>query len=269
MSNHNPFEAPAAPSQGKMTFGTLRIITNRVNLETGAILTVSDLGIDPDPDSHLNKITDDNGNLKEFRGKRATPNGKSTHVITVITTRAKQGHMYNAARDFMYFDNDVCQRAAMPALKKHFGSQLKGIVGKTAEVQAEVVEIKEKDKKGKIDPMTGEVRIYARQAFKVVKVFKTADEREAASDAFYSQFSQTSDEIADEIPGFDAEIDAPVPGIDKPVGMTKPAAEALLPTLWAASGQDKAKFTAQLEGMPVVLEAVGGINAPEIQAYLI
>ena len=96
-----------------------------------------------------------------------------------------------------------------------------------------------------------------------VNTVSTGDD---ARTAFFSQFQQSgaeiAGEIADEMFGED-----PIPfGEDKPVGMTKEAATALLPTLYAASGQDKDKFLAQLNGMPVVLTALGGIDAPEIAA---
>jgi len=254
----NPFDAPAAQSEGKMAFGTLRVFTNKVNLTKGASYIAEALGIDPDPASPLNRLTYKDGNLYEFKGKQKLPNGQHTHVILVITRRASDGRIYNDFRDFMYWQNDVCQRVTIPSLQKFFGAKLDNIWGgkKSAEVQAEVVEI---DDKG-----------YTRQAFKIIKVFNTQDEREAAETKFFGQFNQSGAEIADDIPGFE---DEPIPwGADgkpvesAPVGMTKDAAAALLPTLYAASGQDTDKFLAQLNGMPVVLAAIGGIDAPEIVA---
>ena len=249
----NPFDQPAAPSKGRMMFGPLRIVTNKVDLEKGALYIVDALGIDPDPNSPLNRITDESGNLREFKGKRLTPSGQHTHVIVVITTRSKDGQLYNACRDFLYWDRDKSQKVTMPSLRAFFGRLLEGVTnGKSAEVQAEIVEIPDKQ--------------WTRQAFKVVKVFKDQAEREAAETAFFSQFNQaqTPNDIVDEMLGED-----PIPfgnDDDKPVGMTKEAAVALLPTLWTASGQDKAKFIAQLSGMPVVLTALGGADAPEVVA---
>jgi len=255
----NPFDQPAAPSKGRMMFGPLRIVTNKVDLERGALYIVDALGIDPDPNSPLNRITDESGNLREFKGKRLTPSGQHTHVIVVITTRSKDGQLYNACRDFLYWDRDKSQKVTMPSLRAFFGRLLEGVTnGKSAEVQAEIVEIPDKQ--------------WTRQAFKVVKVFKDQAEREAAETAFFSQFQKTGAEIAGDIPGFDdkpmpwGDDGEPVAQDDKPVGMTKEAAVALLPTLWTASGQDKAKFIAQLSGMPVVLTALGGIDAPEVVA---
>jgi hypothetical protein len=256
----NPFEDGPAQSEGKMAFGTLRVFTNKVNLVKGAEYIVDDLGIDPDSNSSLNRLTDKNGNFWTFRGKQKVSNGQHTHVIPVITRKASNGHLYNDFRDFMYWQNDVCQRVTIPSLQAHFGPKLAGIWGKSAEVQAEVVEVED-----------GE---YKRQAFKIVKVFKDRAEREAAEQAFFAQFNQTGAEIADEIPGFDPEIDAPVPGIDKPVGMAREDAVKLLSTLWAAAGQDKDKFLAQLEGMPVVTAALGipeaapVDSAPEVKAII-
>lgn len=256
MSNQNPFDKPAAPSI-TTHFGTLRVITNQVELKKGASYIIDALGIDPDPDSQLNKITDDKGNLKEFRGKQLSPGGRNTHVIVIITTRNKDGLLYNACRDFMYWGKDVCQRMTIPSLQAHFGHKLGGIFNKSAEVHAEAVEIED--------------RGYFPQAFRIVKVFKTQAEREVAEQAHFSQLhqaeAQTADQIADEMLG-----EEPIPfgdEDDKPIGMSKSAAEALLPTLWTASGQDKDKFLAQLNGMPVVLDALGDIDAPEIAAFLI
>lgn len=250
-SSTNPFDQPAAPSEPRKTFGTLRILTKKVNLLKGASYIVDDLGIDPDPSSHLNKLTDQNGNLKEFRGKQVTPSGMHTHVIVILTQQNKDGQSYNACRDFMYWDKDVCQRVTIPSLQTFFGSKLKGITqNKSAEVQAEIVEIPD-----------GE---YTRQAYKITKVFKTQAEREAVETAFFAQFNQTPDQIGDEMLGED-----PIPfgdEKDKPVGMSKDAATALLATLWTASGQNKDAFVAQLNGMPVVLTALGGIDAPEVVA---
>jgi len=240
-----------------MAFGTLRVFTNKVNLVKGASYIADALHIDPDPASPLNRLTYKDGNLYEFKGKQQVPNGAHTHVIPVITRRASDGRIYNDFRDFMYWQNDVCQRVTIPSLQKFFGAKLAGIWGKSAEIQAEVVEI---DDKG-----------YTRQAFKIVKIFKTQAERETAETAFFSQFQQSGAEIAGDIPGFE---DEPMPwGADgkpveasAPVGMTKEAAANLLDTLWVASGQDKDKFLAQLNGMPVVLAALGSIDAPEIVA---
>jgi hypothetical protein len=256
-TSSNPFDKPAAASEGRMAFGTLRVFTRKVNLTKGAEYIIDNLGIDLDnPDGPLNRLTDRNGNLWTFRGKQLTPNGSHTHVIPVITRRASDGRLYNDFRDFMYWQNDVCQKVTMPSLQKFFGQKLGGIWNKTAQVQAEVVEVEDGD--------------YKRQAFKVIKVFKTKEDREAAETKFFSQFQQIGTEIADDIPGFGNEMDGedPIPfgNDDKPVGMNKEAATALLPTLWAASGQVKDKFLDQLNGMPVVLTALGGIDAPEIQA---
>lgn len=251
----NPFEDGPAQSEGKMAFGTLRLFTEKVNLVKGAEYIMDDLGIDPDPSSPLNRLTDKSGNFWAFRGKQKDSHGAYTHVIPVITRRASDGRLYNDFRDFMYWQNDVCQRVTIPSLQQFFGPKLKGVFDKSAEVQAEIVEIQDGQ--------------YTRQAFKVVKVFKDQAEREAAETAFFSQFQQSGAQIADEIPGFDPEgVDAPVPWEDdnKPVGMSKDDAVKLLSTLWMASGQDKDKFLAQLNGMPVVLTALGGIDAPEIVA---
>lgn len=250
--SQNPFVHPPAEQEGKMAFGTLRVYTNKVNLTKGAEYIMDSLGIDPDPDSSLNRLTDKSGNFWAFRGKQKAPNGTHTHVIPVITRRASDGRLYNDFRDFLYWQNDVCQRVTIPSMKQHFGQKLEGIFGKSAEVQAEVIEIEDGD--------------YTRQAFKILKVFKTKEEREAAETAFFSQFQQGADEIADEIPGFN---DEPMPWEDqepKKVGMSKEQAVALLPTLYAASGNDKEKFLKQLEGMPVVVEALGGLDAPEVTA---
>ena len=241
----NPFDQAPAESEGKMAFGTLRVFTNKVNLVKGAEYIMDSLGIDPEPDSPLNRLTDKSGNLWTFRGKQNTSNGSHTHVIPVITRKASDGRLYNDFRDFMYWDKDVCQRVTIPSLQKHFGAKLAGIWGKSAEVQAEVIEVED--------------GAYKRQAFRIVTVFKTREERETAETAFFGQFQQTADQIADEMMGEDPiPWDADGKPIESaPVGMSKEAATALLPTLYAASGQDKDKFLAQLSGMPVVIEALG------------
>lgn len=250
----NPFETPATESEGRMSFGTLRIFTNKVNLVKGASYVVNALGIDPDPNSPLNCLTDKNGNLWELRGKQLASNGMHTHVLVVITQRASDERLYNNFRDFMYWQADVCQRVTMPSLKQHFGDKLQQIWGKSAEVQAEIVEIEDGG--------------YTRQAFKILKVFDSPEARQKAEEAFFSQFHQTGDNIADEIPGFE---DESVPWDENDGGgevkMSKQQALDLLPTLWIASGQNFEKFKTQLEGMPVVTAALGGIDADEIKAY--
>lgn len=260
----NPFEQPAAESEGRMAFGALRVFTRKVNLTKGASYVLDALGIDPDnPDSPLNRLTYKDGNLYEFKGKQLAPAGNNTHVIVVITQRASDGRIYNNFRDFMYWDKDKSQKVTMPSLRAFFGRLLEDVVaGNSAEVQAEIVEIQDKQ--------------WTRQAFKIVKRFKDQAEREAAETAFFSQFQQTGAEVAAEIPGFE---DEPMPWSDDgkpvvtapsdaPVSMTKKQAVDLLPALWIASGQDKSKFLAQLagDGMTVVLAALGGIDVPEITA---
>jgi len=231
----NPFDAPAPEGgQQKFYFGRLRIVTNKVNLVKGASY------VEPG-------LTGKNGEPWEFRGKMKVDDGQHTHVIPIIQARNSSGQDYNAFRDFMYWGSDPVYRVTFPSLKEHFGEKLEGIWGKSAFVQAEVVDV---DDNG-----------YSKQAFQIVKVFKDRQEMEAAETAHFAQFNQTPDEIANDIPGFDEPED------DKPVGMTKEQAVNLLPTLHAASGGDYEAFRKQLEGMPVVVAALGGIDAPEVKAY--
>jgi hypothetical protein len=231
----NPFDAPPPEGgQQKFYFGRLRLVTNKINLVKGASY------VEPG-------LNNQNGKPWEFRGKMKADSGQHTHVIPIIQAKNSSGQDYNAFRDFMYWGSDPVYQVTFPSLKEHFGDKLDGIWGKSAFVQAEVVDV---DDNG-----------YSKQAFRIVEVFANRQAMEAAETTHFAQFSQTPEEIADDIPGFDE------PGDDAPVGMTKEQAVNLLPTLSAACGGDYEKLKAQLEGMPVVVKALGGIDAPEVKAY--
>lgn len=162
MVSDNPFENEPENSGGKMVFGTYRMVTNRIDFETG------NAGYS-DP-----RYTDKNGQPRHFKAKVLNPKSKNVHVIQDLTCTAKDGHTFVQFRDFMYWAKDVCHQAAMPSHKEHFGPKLEGIYGKTAEVQVELIEL---DDKG-----------YNRQCFKIVKVFKNIAERESARDSYFSKF---------------------------------------------------------------------------------
>lgn len=273
MSKHQDeglFDQPA-DEETKTRFGMLRIFARRVKLEKGASYIMDDLDIDPDnPDSPLNRLTDNSGNLWEFRGKQPTPGSMTRHVVVVVSCTDRNSEPYNEFQDFMMFKSDACYRVTFPTLEKFFGGhKLPDIwgAGKTAHVHAEVVKFTEAGKGG---------QDFNRYALRIVKAFKDQAEREAAETAFFSQFQQTGAEVAGEIPGFE---DKPMPWgddgkpvvtapTDAPVTMSKETALTLLKPLWIASGQDVNKFLAQLagDGMKVALAAMGGIDAPEIVA---
>jgi hypothetical protein len=209
-------------------------VTNKINLVKGASY------VEPG----LNR---QDGTPWEFRGKMKADNGQHTHVIPIIQAKNSSGQDYNAFRDFMYWGSDPVYQITFPSLKEHFGNKLEGIWEKSAFVQAEVVDV---DDNG-----------YSKQAFKIVLVFPNRQEMETAETAHFAQFNQGAEQIADDIPGFDEPED------DAPVGMTKQQAVDLLPTLFAASGNDYEKFEEQLEGMPVVITALGGLDVPEVTDY--
>jgi hypothetical protein len=232
----NPLAGPPPEGgQQKTYFGKMRLVTNSVDLVKGAAYAEAGL-------------TDRDGNPYEFRGKLKKDDGagQHTHVIVVIQAKNRDGADYNAFRDFMYWGSDKCQQTTMPNLRQHFGEKLDGIFGKSAWVQAGITEIEDGD--------------YTRQAFVVNEVYKTRQEMETASVTHFSQYNQTPQQIADDIPGFDEP--------EEPAGMSKEQATEVLPALFAASGSNYDAFVELVKKTPVVFGAFGNdIDAEEILKY--
>lgn len=168
----NPFSEPAQGGSAKMVFGTYKLTVNGVDLVSGYAGYT-------DP-----RYLDKDGNAWNFKGKQLNPKSKNFHIVQDLTLERKDGTEYVAFRDWMYWEKDVCYKAAYPSHKKLFGDDLAGIFGKTAEVQAEEVEV---DDKG-----------YSRKCYKIVKVFKNKAERQKAREAYFSQFAKDSNGHADE-----------------------------------------------------------------------
>lgn len=217
MTEKNPFREPAPKARGKSYFGRLEIQTHSVELESGASYVVPG-------------ITYPDGNLREFRGKKKKDDGSGqhTHVIVTVETRNREGNTYKAARDFLYWQDDVCQRVTIPSLQEHFGKDLSGIWGKSAWVQARIEEIEDGD--------------YTRQAFVVERVFDNRQQMEDASMEFFDNSSQNED-----IPWDDDEPDADDTAVESAFDVSK-----VLPTFWESSGKDKGAFLNMLKATPVV-----------------
>lgn len=165
----NPFETPPESTGAKMGFGDLQVIVNRVKLEKGASYTIPGL-------------TNKDGELFPFKGKKLTPDGTNRHVILKIIKRKKDGELYTVFSHFMYWAKDVQCKISYPALQKVFGEKLTdGLTWKSGKssivpIQYEEVEFEEA---GRTSPG---------RAFKVVKVFKSQAEREQAETQHFARF---------------------------------------------------------------------------------
>lgn len=165
----NPFETPPESTGAKMGFGDLQINVNRVELEKGASYTIPGL-------------TNKDGELFPFKGKKLTPDGSNRHVILKIIKRKKDGELYTIFSHFMYWTKDVQCKISYPALQKVFGEKLTdGLTWKNNKSSIVPIQYEEVE-------FTEEGRTSPGRAFKVVKVFKSQAEREAAETQHFARF---------------------------------------------------------------------------------
>src|SRR3990167_1645753 len=167
----NPFDEEPQSGGTKNGFGTLTLSVKNVLLVTG------------DPGYTLPGVENPkDGVAWVFKGKKVVEQDANRHIVMMIDRTAKDGHAYKAFCDFMYWEKDAACKVALPALRKFFGKNLAGIYpDKSAEVQYEEVEYADTGKDG---------MERTRRAFKIIKVFGTKAEREAAEKAYFGNLNQ-------------------------------------------------------------------------------
>lgn len=158
-------------------FGPLKILVNKIKTQAGAKYA-------------LPGILGKEGQPYEFKGKQLAADGDKTHVILVLEAVNKDGQTYHAIRDGVSFDPTIIKaRAALIDVmgQNFYGDYFAG--GKSVEVEIEEMPTGEKTNTDK-DKTT----------FKVLRVFKSRDERMTAEKEYFSKFGGNANGHSSGIP---------------------------------------------------------------------
>lgn len=194
-------------------------------------------------------------NCPPYNPQQHSPDKKVTRVVVRTSPLPGQTHPFEHKRVVTNYSREWAS-VTNPSIQA-LGLQARDIIGKYAKYQFAKARTYT-DRNG--DPRSS-------TSFKFLEIYDDADAAREAADEFFNSIgvgTQSGDEIASEIPGFEDN------GASDGGNGSDPERAALaqfLPALWAQAEQDPAQFAVKIAEMPM-LAAHFDIDSPEVQAIV-